>query len=72
MVLEGKTKTTFDLAVAVKHRLATLKADFRAKNLPATESVIVEMLIEGADVKILEQRLAKLKRMNKLKRQASR
>lgn len=49
MVASGKVKSTYDLSVKVKHRLAILKADLRAANLSASESAIVEALIERAD-----------------------
>jgi hypothetical protein len=49
----GKTvdreKTSFSLAADVKYKLSTLKADLRRRGHRATESLIVEALIEKAN-----------------------
>lgn len=46
-------KATFQLSVDAKHRLSMLKADLRKSGHPATETSIVELLIQGADAKAL-------------------
>lgn len=43
-----KEKTSFSLSPEVKFKLATLKANLRREGHPATESAIVEALIERA------------------------
>ncbi len=49
-------KSTYDIAAAAKRKLSVLKADLRAAGLPATESTILEYLIDDADVKTLARR----------------
>ncbi len=53
VVAKGKVKSTYDLPVKTKHRLAILKADLRAAGLSASESSILEVLIDEADPKAL-------------------
>jgi hypothetical protein len=43
-----KEKTSFSLSAEAKFKLATLKANLRRRGYPATESGIVEALIERA------------------------
>jgi hypothetical protein len=44
-----REKTSFSLAADVKYKLSTLKADLRRRGHRATESLIVEALIEKAN-----------------------
>jgi len=44
-----REKTSFSLATDVKYKLSTLKADLRRRGHRATESLIVEALIEKAN-----------------------
>lgn len=47
----AKVKATFELDPQVKLKLATMKAELRAKGIPATEAAIVEALIDEANPK---------------------
>lgn len=44
-----KVKATFELDPQVKLKLAMMKAELRAKGVPATEAAIVEALIDSAN-----------------------
>jgi hypothetical protein len=46
-------KTAYDFAPEVKHKLSTLKADLRLKGIPATETGIISVLVEGAKLESL-------------------
>ena len=56
MVATGKTKSTYDIAIKAKQRLSILKANLRALGLGASESSILEALIEDADERLLAKR----------------
>jgi hypothetical protein len=46
-------KTAYDFDPAIKHRLATLKADLRLKGIAATETGILELLVSEAKLESL-------------------
>lgn len=46
---KGTVKVAYDLDLRAKHRLSVLKADLRLKGIAATETGILEVLIEAAD-----------------------
>lgn len=62
MVAKGKVKSTYDLPVKTKHRLAILKADLRAAGLGVSESSILEVLIDEADPKSLARHFRNLEK----------
>ena len=49
MAAKGTVKVAYDLDPRAKHKLSVLKADLRLKGIPATETRILEVLIEAAD-----------------------
>ena len=46
-------KVAYDLSIEAKHKLATLKADLRLKGIPATETGVLEVLLDRAEVRTL-------------------
>lgn len=59
---KGSVKVAYDLRPDVKHRLSVLKADLRLRGLPATETGIIEVLIETASQDGLYRALRKRSR----------
>ena len=53
MVAPGKVKSTYDIDVRLKRKLSVLKADLRAAGVNVTEAMILEQLIDDADIKTL-------------------
>lgn len=46
---KGSVKATFDFSPEAKYNLARLKAELRYKGLPATETGILEVLLNDAE-----------------------
>ena len=46
---KGSVKATFDLSPEARYNLTRLKAELRYKGVPATETGILEVLLNDAD-----------------------
>lgn len=50
---KGSVKVAYDFSPEAKYNLTTLKAELRFKGIPATETGILEVLLNEADAETL-------------------
>lgn len=53
MATRKTVKVAYDLDADTKYNLTILKAELRRKGIPATETGILEVLVDGADINML-------------------